>query len=203
MNHKLNSLIRKIISLFFIIVIVFNNPILVNLVQGNNSSLDKNQENLPDLVGSVDIYEKNDSYWFNFSITNNGNAPANNYTVVVTVYPFGTFLFRNAFFRLILNLPPSIRAIIVNPIVRVLHIFPFFIQDHGYHSEYPLNPGETINGSSWSPFDYDIDSYINTKICIILECVVDPENYIKESNELNNNDIIRWWFPLNTEPPSN
>ena len=41
----------------------------------------------------------------------------------------------------------------------------------------------------------------NGNIAIVFEVSADPEMDVEESNEQNNQDIVRWWFPLKNDPP--
>jgi hypothetical protein len=200
--------VNKNIRLYglFIAVLIFNAslPIVssVHLNQGNPLIKPLNNE-LPDLVGSVELFEEGGQTWYNYSITNIGDAAADHFNVTVTLYPFGTFLLRNTIWLFLIEyLPPTILDIIAISL-DMMGIFPFFMRQSRTDSWNPLLPGETDVETSWGPFDVDFDKYFNSRVCMILECVADPDNEIKESNEMNNRDVIRWWFPLKTQPPAN
>jgi len=65
----------------------------------------------------------------------------------------------------------------------------------------PLNPGE--NGTSWLGIGWSINEFeddgwfINNNICFIFRGIIDEYNTIEESDETNNQAVIRIWFPYN------
>lgn len=158
------------------------------------------QSGLPDLIGTIQIVEFDDLHYINYSVENIGEGVANNFSCKVTIYPFGTFLFRNSFFEILFKLvSPQVLYWITLPF-HLLHIDINFIARQTTTSINPLLPGESYQNYVGYPVDSEVQDYINHKICIITEIVVDPDNIIAESNEKNNREIIRWWLPLKNEP---
>ena len=161
----------------------------------------KLQSGLPDLFGTIQIVEFDDLHYIKYSVNNNGDGVADNFSCTVTMYPFGTFLFRSSFFEILSNLvSPQILYWITLPF-HLLHIDINCIARQTTTSINPLFPGESYQNFVGYPIDSEVQYYINHKICFIIEIVVDPNNEIQESNELNNRDVIRWWIPLRNEPP--
>jgi hypothetical protein len=96
--------------------------------------------------------------------------------------------------------PPYILNLICFP-HHLFHIHPTFITKSIVESPNSLEPGESYTNTGFFPIDYEIDNYINMKLCIITEMIVDQHNVIKESNETNNREVSKWWFPIRNEPP--
>jgi len=192
---------KKSVIFIIIFLMILPNIQLVTSIPTSNK-VDTNQSELPDLIGSVNIYEKDGSYWYNFSISNIGDAKADHYNITATVYPLGTFLFRNKIMGFIGKISPQLLYLVAFPFKHILRIYPYFIDMRGQDSPNPIYPGDTFIFDSWGPFDYEISGYVNSRICLILECIVDPDKTVKESNEQNNNAVIKWWFPLKNEPPN-
>ena len=163
----------------------------------------ESQDGLPDLVGSIDkIIEKNNSYYAEFSITNIGDAPAEGFSIEVTAYPFGKFFLRNSLFDSLLKILPRPLFDLIAISLYIMGFFPSFIMKQNINSTNQLMPGEShTNNWYMSFFNPDFYTEWNIKTCIILECIVDKDKLIRESNEFNNRDVIRWWFPLRDEPP--
>jgi len=65
-----------------------------------------------------------------------------------------------------------------------------------------LLPGETKEFNSWFAIPMPHEKFrTNGNIAIVFEVSADPEMDVEESNEQNNQDIVRWWFPLKNDPP--
>jgi hypothetical protein len=174
-------------------------PTVFSSIQAKEYKNDR-QSKLPDLTGFIQIVEFDDFHYIKYSVNNSGDGPENNFSCKVTIYPFGTFLFRNSFFEILYKLvSPQVLYWITLPF-HLLHISPSFIACQTTTSTTPLLPGESYQNYVGYPIDGQVQNYINHKICIITEIVVDPDNIIAESNENNNREIIRWWLPLKNEP---
>jgi hypothetical protein len=197
---------RNKILIFIVILMAFTATIpnvISNPTINNISNKDKNQD-LPDLVGSVEIVEIDNYHYFRYSITNIGDAPAETFEIYTVAYPFGVFPLRGAIFEFLRDmLPQEIFYFFWAPLVILLKIHPFFLVGERYIAPFPLNPGETYTSICGGPFDDELEEFFNEQICYIIECIVDPNNDIKESNEFNNREVLRWWFPLKTDPPKN
>ena len=87
---------NKIVTIAFLFVLLSTaipNVIGYRLLEKSD---DNNiQTGLHDFVGSIELFEEDGQTWYNYSITNIGDAAADHFNVTVTVYPFGTFLLRN------------------------------------------------------------------------------------------------------------
>lgn len=190
-----------ILILFLLVSIlvpsVFSNPVKKKYTEND----DINSCGRPDLIGSLKIVEFNNSHYFQCNITNIGDAPASFFKVNITAYPFGTYLFRDKFYQLLRDLlTPQALLIITIPLI-ILKISPSFLLRLESSANFSLEPNESYILDSMIPFDSSIEDYINSRTCVIIEVIVDEYNEIIESNELNNRDVIKWWFPLKTDYP--
>ena len=165
-----------------------------------------NQSGLPDLILNVSFIENEDNgyHYYKMDVTNIGDAPAvpeDNFTVKVSSYPFGIYPTFDMITYILLYLPYLIYIAVVTFLVTKLHIWPLPCAESNRIFYEPLNPGETYTTYGVFPIDQEADDYINAKLCIVTEAIVDVDNTIKESDESNNIKVIRWWLPNIMNPP--
>ncbi len=157
-----------------------------------------NSHGKPDLIGEVKVVKINGYYVFRHIITNIGNATAEYWSINTTVYDFGGYLLHKMGFDPAHNYYHYLFAYLLGwlghiNLVQVLNIRSWSKGNR------PLKPGES---HSWDSFPLpNQDYFINAQIGLVIECIVDENNLVDESNEDNNYKIYRWWFPYKTEPP--
>lgn len=190
---------KKTLTLIIVLLLILPAINNVYAIDKNDSTHDE----LPDLVSSIDgIIESNNSHYWEVSIMNIGNVPSNNYTIEIVAYPLGLFLLRNTILETLYNvLPYYLFNLIAIPLLVVFRFYPLYITRQTITSPYQLYPGESYNFTAILPFDEYVDRFINIRTCIIIESIADHKDRVKESNEDNNRDVVRWWFPLRNEPP--
>jgi hypothetical protein len=165
-----------------------------------------NQSGLPDLILNVSFIknENNGYYYYRMTVTNIGDAPAvpeDNFTFKVTGYPFGIYHLYDAICYILWHLPYHLYIAVSIFLVTKLHIWPLFCVESVTTLDQPLNPGDSYTRTCVFPVDQEADDFINAKLCIVTEAIVDVDDTIKESNERNNKKVIRWWLPNIMNPP--
>lgn len=197
--------IKSIIILFLLISATCTGLIAQSI---NEKEIDiSSQSGLPDLILNVSFIKNEDNgyHYYKMDVTNIGDAPAvpeGNFTVTVTSYPFGIYPFFDVITYILLHLPYPIYVAVVMFLVTKLHIWPVPCTESNRYFYEPLNPGETYTTYGVFPVDQEADEFINAQLCIVTEAIVDVDDTIKESNENNNKEIIRWWLPNIMNPPN-
>jgi len=196
--------IKSMIILFLLISTICNGLIVQSTTEKQTEIT--NQSGLPDLILNVSFIENEDNgyHYYRMDVTNIGDAPAvpeDNFTTKVTSYPFGIYPFYDAICFILWHLPYPIYVAIVTFLATKLHIWLIFSVESIRTFYEPLEPGETYTSFCVFPMDQEADDFINAKLCIVTEAIVDVNNTIKESNEDNNKEIIRWWLPNIMNPP--
>ena len=195
---------EKLVAIIFIFIILFASLPIVSSNQSTKTSPSEEIMEIgsPDLICYMELVKIQEWHYLNYSLTNIGNAPATNCSINVTIYPFGIYLFHNSFFYLLEQiLPPSIFFIIMNTLIEFFHIWPTYLMGEYRFFFQPINPSETITRTSFFPVDAGLEGLHNAQLCLIIEVIADKIGIVDESNELNNKAVMRWWFPLKTDPP--
>jgi hypothetical protein len=186
---------RKILPIVVILMFLFT---VLSPIQAIKTADTKTSAGLPDLTCDVEIVEIDGGYNIQLTVTNEGTATTNVWSVHARAYGPIAYLF----YRLGINMSSGpFAGILVWIACRFDITFWPIIGTGAYSSAYPLAPGQsyTITSSFNIPINH---LYPDEKFVIIIEGIADREKKVKESNEFNNRDIIRWWFPTKTNPPS-
>jgi len=197
--------IKSIIILFLLISAACTGLIAQSTTEKETDI--SSQSGLPDLILNVSFIKNVDNgyHYYKMDVTNIGDAPAvpeGNFTIKVTSYPFGIYPMYDAICFILWHLPYPIYVAVVTFLATKLHIWLIFSVESIQYFYEPLNPGETFTRTGVFPMDQEADKYVNAKLCIVTETIVDVYDSIKESNENNNKEIIRWWLPNIMNPPN-
>jgi len=199
---------EKIVACVCVLLFLFTCFPVVESYQSNNIRVDElvtATADLPDLVynyiGCIDI-DGEGHYVVEFSISNIGNAVAEEWSVNMSVHYFGALFLSKLGFDPFNNI---FHQKISNFLFAFFHFETIFILSScitsGLHNN--LLPGETKEFTSWFEITMPINQFrTNGNIAIVIEGIADPEMDVEESNEQNNQEIVRWWFPLKNDPPT-
>jgi len=192
----------KNITLIIVLILISTS---ISSVIRVSSREDTCQIGKPDLVfDKFELVKDEDTVYLDWSIKNVGDASTGNDSIRVnfSFCYFGVdYLFNNGIIEYFnLDKYPNLDILLI--ITYYLHLFILPGSHHGRFID-PLEPGE--NGTCWmsviwpmSEFEDD-GWFINDNICLIFRGIIDEYNIIAESDETNNQEVIRIWFPYRNE----
>jgi len=166
-------------------------------------STEINSHGKPDLIGEVKVVKINGYYVFRAIITNIGDARAEFWSINATLYDFGGYLFHKIGLDTRHNLFHYLFAYLLAWLghINIFKVLNWYAARPNISNNIfpPLDPGDSFYWDSLPLPNQDY--FINAQIGFVIECIVDENNLVDESNEDNNYRIYRWWFPYKTEPP--
>ncbi|HEC89552.1 MAG TPA: hypothetical protein ENI44_03100, partial [Thermoplasmatales archaeon] len=194
----------KLVAILFVLILLLAG--LPNAMSSDSIRYDKKKTSsgLPDLVCKLEIIKsKFDGYYHvKYSIENIGDAPTKDWLIKISVYPFGVMLLYH------LGFDPEhkyLHYIIMYLSALYFHVLLFkLMEEYMKSTGYVLYPGKNLTFISIFPIYFGTKEELvgNLKIGFVIEGVADPDDKVEESDEHNNREVLRWWFPAVTKPPS-
>lgn len=189
----------KKITLIIVLILISTS---ISSVVCISSGEDICQIGKPDLVfDKFKLVKQENTVVLDWSIKNIGDASTGNESIRVNFsfcYFGADFLFHHGFADFLLKNGPLARLISI--VCFLIHFYPMPITSHG-RAMNPLNPGQ--NGTCWFGVSWPLSRFeddgwfFNDNICFIFRGIIDEYNTIAESDETNNQAVIRIWFPYN------